>query len=89
MRYSGQILTMRDGKVKIKQVSKRTAQKVYDEGKTVYMQSCNMPFNSFWQSPCPANKNNWEVSFEQLVNEFMYYNCDSERGKYANFFVEV
>lgn len=91
MRYSNQILTMRDGEVKVKQVTKRTAKKVYDEGKTVYLQSCNMRFNNFWQSPCPVNKTKdvYERTFDQTVLEFENYNCDNERGKYAQFFIEI
>ena len=28
-------------------------------------------------------------SFDSLVNAFEYYNCDSERGTYSAFYVEV
>jgi len=39
--------------VTLKQISKRTARKLYASGEEVYLQSCNMmPFN-MWQSVCP------------------------------------
>ena len=28
-------------------------------------------------------------TFRQLVNDFKYYNCDNERGKYPIFFIEA
>ena len=28
-------------------------------------------------------------TFKQVVNDFKYYNCDNERGKYPIFFIEV
>lgn len=30
-----------------------------------------------------------EKQFNETVNEFENYNCDSERGKYANYFIKV
>ena len=42
-----------------------------------------------WQGPCMINKRDSDISFENMVNYFTYYNCDNERGKYPIFFVEV
>jgi len=30
-----------------------------------------------------------EKQFNEIVNSFENYNCDSERGKYANFFIQL
>lgn len=75
----------------IKQVNKTVARKLYNKGIDVYLQSCNMLFNNVWQSAARINKNNPDYntySFDTLVNEYTYYNCDNERGKYPCFFVD-
>jgi len=50
-----------------------------------------MRFNNMWQSAYPISKSTeqWEEQdFDKTVNEYTYYNCDHERGKYPNFFVK-
>lgn len=50
-----------------------------------------MRFDNMWQSACPISKSTeqWiDQDFDKIVNEFTYYNCDNERGKYPNFFVK-
>lgn len=92
MRYSGEIITLRDLNVRVKQVNKTAARKLYNEGKTIYLNACNMRLNNPWTSPFPMSKNSeaWNGdTFDDRANEFQWYNCDSERGKYANLFVEV
>lgn len=93
MRYSGEIITLRPSGIRVKQVNKTTARKLYNEGKTIYMHSCNMTLNNPWTSPYDININGRyglaNTSFDSMVLDFQYYNCDAERGKYANFFVEV
>jgi hypothetical protein len=53
-----------------------------------------MRVSNVWQSPMPFNKKAIEdnaflmnSTFEDIVNDFRYYNCDNERGKYPIFFV--
>lgn len=100
--------------VTVKQISKRKAEKLFIEGKTVYLQSSNMHPFGVWQSLCPIqfdlsrkessielnNKlaaQNLPLStledekgqFEYLVNSYQWYNCDNERGKYANFYANI
>lgn len=78
-------------KCSIVQIAKQRARRLYEQGKTIYLQSCNMRFNTMWQSACPISKSTeqWEEQdFDKTVNEYTYYNCDCERGKYPNFFVK-
>ena len=78
-------------KATIVQIAKQRARRLYEQGKTIYLQSCNMRFNNMWQSACSMNKEScqWgEHTFDSLVNEYTYYNCDQERGKYPNYFVK-
>lgn len=89
MRYSGQIITLKDLGVRVKQVNKTTARKLYNKGKEIYLNSCNMCLNNPWTSPMLASKELCGKDFDLMLIYFQNYNCDSERGRYANFFVEV
>ena len=78
-------------KATIVQITITKARRLYNEGKAIYLQSCNMRFNNMWQSACPISKSaeQWaEQDFDRTVNEYTYYNCDNERGKYPNFFIK-
>lgn len=86
MKYTGKILAIQ-GK-KVKQVNKTLAKKHFDKGETIFLNACNMRINNSWSSPMPINNEN-EKKFDTVVNEFEYYNCCNERGKYANFFIEL
>lgn len=69
-------------------VNKRKAEKLFLAGATILVLSCNMRFDNFGQHPCPLQKDNTHaVDFAQWVDEFEFYNCDSERGYYAKFYV--
>lgn len=41
-----------DGRL-YRRINKTTARKAHDNGKTIFMQSCNISFDSMWQSACP------------------------------------
>lgn len=74
----------------VERIDKRTARKLYNAGKTIYLQGCTMRFDNMWQSACPISKDReqWEgQNFDSTVNEYTYYNCDSERGRYVHFYV--
>lgn len=78
-------------KCRVTQISKRKARKYWEDGKTIYFHSSNLMFDCIWQHPMPAEKNGFSFvghSFDSVCDEYMYYNCDSERGKYIHFFVK-
>lgn len=97
LRYNGQTFQMIDCNGiphNVKQVTAPMAKKAYEEGKTIWMHPCMMRVNNVWQSPMPTSKKRVEdnaftcgSTFENIVNDFRYYNCDNERGKYPIFFV--
>lgn len=94
LRYTNRVFLM-DNK-KIRQVTIKKAETAYNSGKEVWMHSCNMRVDNPWQHPCKINKKQTEdnaftngSTFSQMVNDFKYYNCDSERGTYPIFFIEV
>lgn len=74
----------------MEQINKTIARKLYAEGKTIYLISCNMRFDNVWQLPFPMHISDGadsSDSFDDRVNKYIYYNCDNERGKYPCFFV--
>lgn len=79
-----------DLKAVVRQINKTTAKKLYDKGITIYMQSCNMRFDNVWQHPYDVSNDMQHTkgyTFEQICNNYTYYNCDNVRGKYPCFFV--
>lgn len=77
----------------LKQVRKDVAKKAFLAGKTVWVFACNMMPYNLWTSPCPIERDidreKYGYTFDVLVNDFTYYNCDNERGKYPVFFVKA
>ena len=77
---------------RIKQISKRTARKLWDEGREIYLHSSNMMFDNVWQHPMPAGKDYYSFvgyTFDQVCSSYKCYNCDNERGRYIHFFVKA
>lgn len=92
MRYSGMTLHHQYGgkEYNLKQVSRQAARKAYNEGCVVFLQSCNMSWGNVWQTPCPISRhNNDDTTFDNVVADYAYYNCDSERGRYPHYFIEM
>jgi hypothetical protein len=77
------------------QVSKPTARKLFKQGRTIYLNACKMMPGNVWQSLCPVTidrdriEATPEEQFKHIVNNFEFYNCDSERGRYANYFIKI
>ena len=96
LRYKGETCNMVDCEGvshKVVQVTSIKAKKAYEDGKPVWMHPCNMRVNNMWQNPMPTSKKRIEdnaftsgSTFENVVNDFRFYNCDNERGKYPIFF---
>ena len=68
-------------------VNKTKARKMYNQGKQVYLIQDMMRLDNAWQSPCPIDNKNGR-DFDGIVNEFRFYNCDSERGQGVKYFVK-
>lgn len=72
------------------QINIRKAEKLYRDGVDIYVHPCNMLFDSVWQSPYKMNIKDsmWgSENFNARINDYKYYNCDNERGKYPHFFI--
>ena len=70
------------------QVQKRTAEKLFNSGKKIHIQSSNFHPFGVW-SQCIEINNKDGDSFESVVNSFEYYNCNNEAGKYAVFYKRI
>jgi len=70
-------------------VSKRTAERLYNSGTTLYLYACKVRPNNQWISPAKTNINTSDQSFENMVNVFEHYNCNyNELGKYTAFYIQ-
>ena len=77
-----------DGK-NYRRVSRRKAQKEFEDGNDVVLCPCNLRPDSAWRPYGIINKGTVE-SFSNCVNMFEAYNCiNEETGKYAAFYVHV
>lgn len=79
--FYGEVIT-------IEQVQKRTAEKLFNSGETIYIQSSNFHPFGVWSQCIEINNKNGD-SFESAVNSFEYYNCNNEAGKYAVFYKRI
>lgn len=71
----------------MKQINKRQARKLYEQGKTFWMTACNMrPEYGVLINGDPAHT--YGTDFDKLYYAFGFYNCDNERGRYPRFYVE-
>lgn len=79
--------------ITLKQVQKRTALKMYNNGSTIYLQSSNFHPFGYWSNVVHINKENQNCngeSFDKIVNSFEYYNCQNkETGLYTTFYIKI
>ena len=79
----------KDGK-QYKRITKTTAKKLFNAGKTIALLPCKANPLSIWFSFYPLNKNSVEhytdKSFDLFVNNFEYYNCNNQTGRYTAFY---
>lgn len=83
-------------------ISKRTAEKLYDNGETIRICACKLsPVNMFGMYADTNNRDFTAISgdgfnttiarnrdFETVVNAFQYYNCNHETGYYPAFYTK-
>lgn len=76
----------------IKQVNKTIAKKIFASGGTIYLLSSNLDFDNNMSRPQKISKAGQQhagYDFEQIVSNYIYFNCDTIRGRYVNYFVEL
>lgn len=72
---------------KYKRIRKDVARRLYKEGKTIYLTPSNVQAcdSNMWIKPHPIKEGGKD--FDVKVNQFEYYNCNSELGYYTNFWI--
>nr|DAG02237.1 MAG TPA: hypothetical protein [Siphoviridae sp. ctmqu18]DAI46367.1 MAG TPA: hypothetical protein [Caudoviricetes sp.] len=76
---------IKDGK-EYKKVDKRVARKLFDAGGVVYLAPCKANPCSDWVGLIDIRKES--AAFDTVINKFEYYNCNTELGKRAAYYVE-
>lgn len=71
-----------------KKINKKTAESLYNTFQEIYIIPCKCNINSIWFTGCSVI-NDGTRTFEQLVNQFIYYNCCNELGKHPAYYMEV
>lgn len=82
-------ITLRDNQNTVWQrVSKIAARKAFDNGQPVTL--CPVKMNPFgvWRSGAIVTRSDDIQDFEKFCNEFYYYNCTSETGRYVAFYLK-
>ena len=69
----------------IERVSKRTARRYYNNGESIILLPVKC-YSEMFSFETGENRNKVE-DFDQMVNEFEYYNCNNECGYYAAFYI--
>ena len=71
----------------MKQINKTIARKLYAENKPFIIVPCNMrPDDSRY---AVYMKKGWMIqTFENFYNQFCYYNCNNETGRYPRFYID-
>lgn len=71
-----------------RQVQRRTAKKLYNEGKTIYLLPCKCNIGNMWVQLYELS-NNDDESWDIVLNYYTYYNCNCELGRYAHFYIKL
>ena len=84
-----------------KQVQKRTAERMFNEGMNICIVPCKANPHSPWLSFSTINNqkmtygynsaneqgNAKKELFHNIINQYEYYNCNSELGSYASYYI--
>lgn len=71
----------------MKKITKTTARKLFNEGKTIYLLPCKAVIGSCWIVPTPICKSLDEGDFDKSVNAYEYYTCSNATGKYSHYYI--
>lgn len=89
MLYNGHIFTNKHGE-KFRRVNKTAARNLASKSVSIGVCACNMdPFNPYWNMCAWYHPADEDMTFDQFVNSYEYYNCSNETGNYSSFYIEV
>lgn len=67
-------------------VDKRTARKEFNKGNAIHLLPSRIAPGNLWVEPLSVNKQCGK-SFDTLINEYSYYNCNRETGLRVNYYI--
>lgn len=68
-------------------VNKATARKMYRSGCEIHLLPCKVRLKNEWVSPIAISLETHKVTFDRVVNQYEYYNCNKDLGYYAHYYV--
>lgn len=77
---------------KYKKINKKVARKMYNSGCTLLLLPCKVSEtvlyeDSAWIKPTEVSMIKCEDVFDKVINEYEYYNCTAELGRYTHYYV--
>lgn len=79
-----------------RKVNKVVARRMYNEGVQIYLLPCQVNayimfdplYKYVWIQTATISKDSG-VTFDTAVNTFEYFNCNSELGRYAHYYIKT
>lgn len=72
----------------MKRIRKDKARKLYNDGIAITIVPCKVSPYSMWYSGVRmVNHPDAPREFDSYINEFEYYNCNNETGRYTAFYI--
>ena len=68
-------------------INKIKAKRVFTEGVELILYPVNMNPNSSWAGITRIKKDTNRYNFYQVINEFMFFNCNPELGLYPKYYI--
>lgn len=81
---------IKDIRFNFERITKKQARAAYRSGLTVLWCPVNLAPFTGWGLEMPINVQNWNCdnkTFDEVLNEYISYNCNSETGKYPAFYI--
>lgn len=81
---------MEDWRKGLVKTNVRTARKLFETGKPIYLLPNKVRLINAWVFPYAIDKNRANGdSFDNIVNAFSYYNCNNELGNSVSYYKEA
>lgn len=76
-----------DGKTYVR-IHKNKAETLFNNGAWIYVVPYKCRLDNKWFYPYIMRKKEGGRTFDEMKNEYAFYNCDNELGRYPAFYVE-
>ena len=81
-------ITVNGERFTISRVTKKTAEKRFNAGETVFIYPVYANPASPWWSGGGYDNENGKRAFQAFINAYSYYNCNAGTGKYLAYYLE-